>query len=251
MTHAAGRTVNVVNVQKSAVTTDVAQGVLTLDAGKGSMLHLLEDAVSVFVADPNVADVQVPSPRAVFVLGKKAGSATLYALGANSKPIFQRTVVMNRDMLKARFPNINVEVAGAQGSLVLTGQVQHSTDADAIVQAVTPMLGDKEVLINRMTVERPLQVQLRVRITEVDRNVTQQWGINWQAMGSAADSWYSGTFSGRQIYNYNQPITTSSGGTTYPINLAGNKAFSMLAAFKRLTTRISERSSMSSIRKAC
>ncbi|WP_250467342.1 type II and III secretion system protein family protein [Caballeronia sp. GAFFF2] len=252
LAHAAGA--QVINVaarpgagavpSKGAATAEASQGVLALDAGKGSMLHLPEDAVSVFVADPSVADVQVPSPRAVFVLGKKAGSTTVYALGANNKPIFQKTVVVTRDMvalramLKARFPNTNIDVNGIQGSLILTGQAQNPAEADTVVQAITPMLADKEVLVNRMTIDKPLQIQLRVRITEVDRNVTQQWGINWQAIGSAAGNWYSGIFSGRQIYNYNQPITTSSGSVTYPLNLATNNAYSLFGGFRTANTDI-------------
>src|SRR5579875_2984651 len=53
---------------------------LNVDAGKGTLLRLNEEASSVFVADPTVADVHVPSPKAVFVLGKKSGTTTLYAL---------------------------------------------------------------------------------------------------------------------------------------------------------------------------
>jgi pilus assembly protein CpaC len=236
--HVAGRPAAVAPSKAGVVTVDASQSMLALDAGKGTMLHLPEDAVSVFVADPSIADVQVPSPRAVFVLGKKAGSTTLYGLGANNKPIFQKTVVVARDMvalramLKARFPNMNVDVSGVQGSLVLTGQAQNPLEADTVVQAVTPMLADKEVLINRMTIDKPLQIQLRVRITEVDRNVTQQWGINWQAIGNAAGNWYSGIFSGRQIYNYTQPVTNSNGTVSYPLNLASNNAYSLFGGFK-------------------
>lgn len=214
------------------------QGPLALDAGKGTLLPLGEAAVSVFIADPSIADVQVPSPKAVFVLGKKTGTTTLYVLGANNKPIVQRTVVVTRDMLTlraslaARFPGTNVQVSTGQGSLLLTGQAATPADADAIVQAVTPYLAEKEVLINRMTIDRPLQVQLRVRITEVDRNVTQQLGINWQAMGNAVGNFYSGIFSGRSIYNLSQPITGSNGSVSYPVNLATNNAFSIFGGFK-------------------
>jgi pilus assembly protein CpaC len=88
------------------------------------------------------------------------------------------------------------------------------------------------VLVNRMTIDRPLQVQLRVRITEVDRNVTQQLGINWQAMGNAVGNFYGGIFSGRPIFNLNQPISTPSGGTTFPVNLPTNNAYSLFGAFK-------------------
>ncbi|SAL40761.1 type II and III secretion system protein [Caballeronia cordobensis] len=235
------RAANVANAGRPGVTEAAPgslQGPLMLDAGKGTMLQLNENVVSVFVADPSVADVHVPSNKAVFVLGKKTGSTTLYVLGANNKPLVQRTVVVSRDMislrnlLSARFPNTNVQVASGQGSLVLTGQAANSADADAIVQAVTPFMAEKEVLINRMTIDRPLQVQLRVRITEVDRNITQQLGINWQAMGNAAGNFYSGIFSGRPIYNLTQPITGANGNVSYPVNLPTNNAYSIFGAFK-------------------
>jgi len=214
-----------------------ATGPLEVNAGAGTLLRLNEDATSVFVADPAVADVHVPSPRAVFVLGKKSGTTTLYVLGPNNKTLLQRTISVVRDtdalrrMIAARFPNMNVKITGGQGSLQLSGQAANASDADAVVQAVTPYLGDKEVLINSMTIDRPLQVQLRVRITEVDRNVTQQLGINWQSIGSVAGNFFGGVYSGRAIYNLTQPITTGNV-TSYPVNLASNNAYSIFGAFK-------------------
>ncbi|MFM0349842.1 type II and III secretion system protein family protein [Paraburkholderia sp. RL17-347-BIC-D] len=217
---------------------DYASAPLNISAGKGTLVRLNENATSVFVADPTVADVHVPSPMAVFVLGKKTGTTTLYVLGANNKTLVQRTVVVGRDMdglrsmIAARFPGMNVQMSTGLGSLQLSGRVANPADADAVVQAVTPYLADKEVLINRMTIDRPLQVQLRVRITEVDRNVTQQLGINWQAMGNAVGNFYGGIFSGRPIYNLTQPIVGPNGQTTYPVNLPTNNAFSLFGAFK-------------------
>jgi pilus assembly protein CpaC len=137
-----------------------------------------------------------------------------------------------RNMIATRFPGMNVQLSTGKGSLELSGKGTNPADVDAVVQAVTPYLADKEVLINRMTIDRPLQVQLRVRITEVDRNVTQQLGINWQAMGSAVGNFYGGLFSGRPIYNLSQPIVGPTGQTTYPVNLPNNNAFSLFGAFK-------------------
>ncbi|MGF6726301.1 pilus assembly protein CpaC [Paraburkholderia sp. GAS41] len=216
---------------------DYATGPLNLSEGKGTLVRLNEDASSVFVADPAVADVHVPSPRAVFVLGKKTGTTTLYVLGANNKALVQRTVVVGRDMdglrsmIAARFPGMDVQLSTGLGSLQLSGKAANPADADAVVQAVTPYLAEKEVLINRMVIDHPLQVQLRVRITEVDRNVTQQLGINWQAMGSAVGNFYGGVFSGRPIYNLAQPIVNGTQ-TSYPVNLATNNAYSLFGAFK-------------------
>ena len=180
-----------------------SQGALAVDAGKGTLVRLNENATAVFIADPAIADVHVPSPKVVFVLGKKAGTTTLYVLGANNKTLLQRTVVVSRDMdalqraVATRFPNVHVHLTAGPGSLLVSGQAASAADADAVVQTISPYLADKEVLVNSMTIDRPLQVQLRVRITEVDRNVTQQLGINWASVGSAV-----GHFAAFGIFGY-------------------------------------------------
>ncbi|MEZ0603893.1 type II and III secretion system protein family protein [Paraburkholderia sp. IW21] len=210
---------------------------MSIAAGGGEMLHLPEPAVAVFVADPDVADVHVPTSQTVFVFGKKAGTTTLFALGANNRTILRETVVVSVDtlsmqrMLDARFPRFQLKVTSAPGSLMVTGRVPDAADADAVMQSLNPYLHDKETLVNRLTLTRPIQVNLRVRITEVDRNVTQQLGINWSALGQSGN-FIGGLFNGRAI----------TGGTTFPSPatvlpsmagtiLSSTGAYSILGAF--------------------
>ncbi|MGI4858580.1 MAG: type II and III secretion system protein family protein [Janthinobacterium lividum] len=217
---------------------------LLLDAGKGTLLRLSEDASSVFVVDPTIADVHVPSPKTVFVLGKKPGTTTLYVMGANNQTLVQRTVTIARDMdalrdmMKTRFPGMNLQLDAGNGSLRVSGQASGAANADAIVQTLTPFLAEKEILVNQMTIAKPLQIQLRVRITEIDRNVTQELGINWQSLGKAAGNFLGGIYSGRAIYNYAQPLTSSTGSTYYPVNLPTNNAYSIFAGFSTGNTDI-------------
>jgi pilus assembly protein CpaC len=202
-------------------------GTLNLDSGKGTLLKLNEDAASVFVVDPSIADVHVPAPRDVFVLGKKPGSTTLYVLGANNKTLVQRTIMVARDMdalraeVAARFPDLHLDLSAGDGSLSVAGAVPDSSVAQDVVQTLTASLMPKEVLVNRMTISRPLQVQLQVRITEVDRNVTQELGINWSTLGKVAGNFVGGIGSGRTIVD----------STTGLINLASNNAFSILGSY--------------------
>lgn len=218
----------IVYSQSSAQNDEAAaSGSLSVGTGKGVMLRLPAPATAVFVADPDVADVHVPNPQAVFVLGKKAGTTTLYALGANNKTILQRTVVVNTDtaylqsILATRFPALTLHVQSAPGSLLVSGQVPTAADADAVVQTLTPYLREKESLINRMSVSRSQQVNLHVRIAEVDRTVTQQFGVNWSAVGGLWGNFVGGMLSGRTIQD-------TSG--VYQISSTG--AFSTLLGFK-------------------
>jgi pilus assembly protein CpaC len=143
-----------------------------------------------------------------------------------------------RSMVTSRFPGANVTLSTSAGSLQVSGQAANAGDADAIVQSLTPYLMDKEVLVNRITIDRPQQVQLRVRITEVDRNVTQELGINWQSLGNVAGNFFGGVYSGRSIYNLSQPLTNGAGQTTFPVNLPTNNAYSIFGAFQTAHTDI-------------
>lgn len=188
-----------------------APDVLAVDAGKGTLVRLSANANAVFVADPAIADVHVPSPKTVFVFGKKAGTTTLYVLGLDNKTLLQQAVAVSRDMdalhsaIAARFPNLHLQLTAGPGSLMVSGQAASAADADAVVQTVSPYLADKEVLVNRITIDRPLQVQLRVRITEVDRNVTEQLGISWASIGSSV-----GHFAAFGIFGYGYSGSTGS-----------------------------------------
>src|SRR4051812_31591047 len=147
---------------------------LVVPAGKGDMVKLPGPAVAVFVADPDVADVHVPTPETVFVLGKKAGTTTLFALGANNRTILRKTIEVSADtqsvqrMLDARFPQLRLTLTSAPGSTMIAGRVSSAADADAVIQSLKPYLRDKETLVNRLTLDHPIQVNLRVRVTEVD-----------------------------------------------------------------------------------
>jgi pilus assembly protein CpaC len=205
---------------------NAADATLSVPAGSGEMLPLPAPAVAVFVADPDVADVHVPTPQTVFVLGKKAGTTTLFALGPNNRTILRETISVVLDtksiqrLLDARFPQLRLTVTSAPGSLMVSGAVPSAADADAVLQTLKPYLRDQEALVNRLTLAQPIQVHLRVRITEIDRNVTQQLGINWSALGSAGN-FIGGLFNGRAAIN----------ATSNLFNLAPSGAFSVLGGF--------------------
>lgn len=211
-----------------------ADGVLHVPAGGGELVQLPAPAVAVFVADPDVADVHVPNARSVFVLGKKAGTTTLFALGADNRPILRKTVDVSMDtasiqrLLDARFPQWRLSVTSAPGSLMVTGHVPSAADADAVAQTLKPYLHGEETLVNRLTLAQPIQVHLRVRITEVDRNITQQLGINWSALG-ARGNFVAGLFNGGSTV-----IDTASKAFSLP----ATSAFSILGGFHAGNTSI-------------
>src|ERR1700691_5295250 len=53
---------------------------LTLDVSKGIIMRLDRAAANVFVADPAIADVNLKSPTTIYIVGKAAGTTTIFAV---------------------------------------------------------------------------------------------------------------------------------------------------------------------------
>lgn len=164
---------------------------LDLAMGEGKLLTVQQGTVgTVSLADPTIADVQVPSPTTMLVIGKRAGTTTLYALDDSGKPLMQQRIVVTHDLsglqavLRARFPKLRLAISSAPGSLLVDGSVSDAQTAEAVANTIQPFLGEKDRLINRMAITSPTQVQLRVRIAEVKRDVTQALGVNWNVLWS-------------------------------------------------------------------
>jgi pilus assembly protein CpaC len=164
---------------------------ITIDVSKGVLITLDRGADTVFVADPTIADVQVKSPRLIYLFGKDPGNTSLYAVDADQKPILSRTVVVKRDIstlqtaLADLHPGGSVRVKAINKSVVLSGNVANASDAEEVKQLAGSFVTDEKQLVNRMTVDSPSQVNLRVRVTEVSHTVTKELGINWDTMNHA------------------------------------------------------------------
>src|SRR5882757_5094486 len=58
---------------------------IVIEAGKGTLIRLNQPAATVFIANPDVADVQVKSPSLIYVSGKMPGETVVYAVDANDQ----------------------------------------------------------------------------------------------------------------------------------------------------------------------
>jgi pilus assembly protein CpaC len=159
-----------------------------IQVGKGLLINLQHDADTVFVADPTIADVQVKSPKLIYLYGKEPGNTSLYAVDAQQTVLLSRPVSVKRDVselqsaLHQLVPDGSVRVSSVNKSLVLSGNVGSSVAAEEARHLASTFVGDENQLVNHVTVNSPYQVNLRVRIAEVTRTVTKELGINWETM---------------------------------------------------------------------
>ena len=193
----------------AAATMVAAQGEMVLEVHKGQLIRLERPAAAVFVADPEIADVQAHSPTLVYVFGRRSGTTSLFAVDDHEQVLLQRQVVVEHQLsglqrvLREMAPGAPLEVRSVDGGIILEGAVRDPTQAQELRDIAGRYLGENETLINRLTVAAPTQVNLRVRVAEVSREVTKLFGINWDGLFTPGDFLF-GLATGR-------PFTTGRG----------------------------------------
>jgi pilus assembly protein CpaC len=204
---------------------------IRVEVSTGQLIDLPTAARNVFIADPNIADLQVPSPRSIFLFGKKAGTTSLYAIDAAGHQILSASVVVTYNvtelqrLVQQEAPNYPIAFTSTPGGIVLSGTVPNAETAARIREAASRFIGDKDVLINNLKVSGAQQVNLRVRVAEVDRTVTKQLGFNWDSLVNSGNFNF-GLAAGRTFLSPGSAITGSGVGTLIdraaaPANAAG------------------------------
>ena len=177
---------------------------MKLEQGKGKLIRLSRPAAEVFIANPEVADVQVKSDRLVYIFGRGRGETTFYAIDENDQTIYSTevSVTQNLGSLKTAvarlMPNRDIDVSAIGGLIVLQGQVS-SPDEAATIERLARALGDSEEILNRIDILQPTQVNLRVRFAEVSRSIMKELGFRFES-GFANGTAAFGAFRGADLY---------------------------------------------------
>jgi pilus assembly protein CpaC len=166
---------------------------LAIEAGAGRILQLARPASSVFAADPRVVEVRPASPTSLFLFGVAPGRTTIAALDGQGSPVAQYEVTVRasgfgaaeaQSTLGRLLPGQRIRAETRGNGIALLGEVATPADAEQAASIARGYLAEGQQLDNRLSVLGQVQVNLRVRIAEVSRDVTRQLGIDWQALGT-------------------------------------------------------------------
>ena len=161
---------------------------LTLAVGQSVRLDLDGDAASVLVAAPAIADVQLLSPKMLYIIGKAVGRTSVTVVG-NDERVQDRiiSVVLDLAPLRATLagdPELtNIDARPVAKGVALTGEVASAALAERAFRLTVAALPTNTFVENELRVSGAQQVNLEVQIAEVQRTVTEDLGINWEAFG--------------------------------------------------------------------
>jgi pilus assembly protein CpaC len=183
---------------------------IVLSVDRSETINLPEPADTVFIASPDIADVQVISPSVITVYGRKAGETSLVASKKDGSILLKRKIVVDTDLGKLQgvlgtmLPRI--KALPVPGGIVLEGEAKSSSEAADAQRVAKKFLGnDRDEVINRLKVSGNEQIQLRVRVAEVSKNVNKVFGINWESLLTMGSGIGIGLVSGADIINSDTP----------------------------------------------
>ncbi|PMJ96400.1 type II and III secretion system protein family protein [Vibrio sp. 10N.261.55.A7] len=199
-----------------------------LFVGQAKKLSLNSAANTVFISDPEIASYQATSANTIILFARQPGTTSLFVLDDKGRDIYSTDIIVGYDtshlspMLKREFPNANIQVRAHGDSVMLTGTVPDAQTASQAVELTNRYFvsmdidnmesaadkGNESVgngagtsgllqgrVINRLSISAPTQVNIRVRIAEVSKQVKENFGFQWNyASETVKDSLNSITF---------------------------------------------------------
>lgn len=161
---------------------------IAITVGAGQLVRVNGDFASLFVANPDVADIEVRSSRMLYLTGVGVGETTIFAVDDADEVLMSARVRVthNTDALAkglARVaPGVSVSATSVDQSLVVTGTVANAEQAANVIEVARQFVDDPSRVVNRLNVAAPTQVNLMVRIAEVSRKIDRQIGIRWNEL---------------------------------------------------------------------
>lgn len=168
---------------------------VVLSIGRGQLITAAGTMADVFVANDQIADVQIKSGRQLYVFGKAGGETTVYASNASGDIVWSANVRVGSNidsvdqMLRLAMPEARVSVATmGTNTFLLTGTVASPEDAAEAERLVKAFVSKEDAPVNvvsRLKMATPLQVNLQVRIAEVSRSLIKTFGVNLNSIDSS------------------------------------------------------------------
>ena len=169
-------------------------GTLEVPLNKSQVVTADRPIGKAMIGSADIADVLPISNRAIYVLGKKAGTTSLTLYDTANRVIAIMDVSVGpdveglREQIKQLVPGQQIDARLSNGSILLTGVVSDPGAVGRAAQLAKAYAGDN--VINLIALGSSRQVMLEVKFAEVSRQLGEKLGVSAGGLNGA------GTFSG-------------------------------------------------------
>jgi len=170
------------------ISDSFATDTLHIIVGRSTVLRGVSPLKRIYIGNPTVLQSFTAGPSEIVLTAKipgvsslaiwdTLGESRLYTVDADVDPD------VLRQSLREAYPTSHIDVAGREGRIYLSGTVPTQEIAEAAAKLAAPFSPN---VVNSLVVVpvHGKQVQLKLRIVEVDRSKMEQYGINLAGLSS-------------------------------------------------------------------
>jgi pilus assembly protein CpaC len=165
---------------------------LELGVGKSKVVDLATPIKRASLANPEVADTVVLSPRQIYLTGKAIGVTTLTLWKENGELFSAFDITVSPDLTQLReqlhkmLPDEkDISVMATHDHVTLSGAVSNLARQSRALEIAEPYAPKK--VVNLLQVGGAQQVMLEVRVAEMDRNLIRRIGVNMAGVGQGGN----------------------------------------------------------------
>jgi pilus assembly protein CpaC len=174
---------------ESTAQVDVSQEATELEkiemtVGKSVLLRTPDPIWRASIADLEVADFNLLSPREMYITGKASGVTNITLWQAKDRlRVYDVVVTPDVSTFKQKLHELlpeerDIRVLAFDDSITLTGRIS-STASLSQALALAQVYVSKGKVRNLLEVAGVHQVMLEVKVSEMSRTLLQQLGVNW------------------------------------------------------------------------
>jgi pilus assembly protein CpaC len=178
---------------------DAALPIISLTAGRSTVLQTEFDVIRIAVTDPEVADALVVQPREILIDGRAPGTISLIIWGTTQRiqydVVVEQTVLALQQQLALLFPGEEVMVTLNENAIVLSGDVSTTQLMLRMAEIARATDADRDVinLIKVPGAADAQQVMLQVRFAEVNRQAVRELGSSFFTGADGYRNWVART----------------------------------------------------------
>ncbi|MEJ0010832.1 MAG: type II and III secretion system protein family protein [Alphaproteobacteria bacterium] len=167
---------------------------VTVEVNKGAPLHLPAAAASVAIANPAIADVQVVSPRLLFINGKLPGETSLIVVDGQDNVILEGNILVTHNLSRLQraasdmVPGSHIVASSTDNAIILKGTLDSPVESEKVQRLAAGFLeNNNQKVINMIDTSGSDQVMLKVKIVELARSELKRFGINWENVANTGN----------------------------------------------------------------
>jgi pilus assembly protein CpaC len=187
---------------------------LDLPLNKSRIIKLPTPVREILVTNPDIAEVVIKSPRQVYLLGQAVGDTNAFFFDEAGRQVARIELRVELDLtplrtaLKSLMPDEDVAVSAVNEHIVLTGNVRSPAAAENARLIARRFTESDEEIVNMLSLLGEQQVLVRVRVSEMQRAIVKQLGVNTRLLFNVGNVFTDGTFTGRFVDNTAPPLDT-------------------------------------------